>query len=650
MSRRFKLDIAIESPFVFGGAGDLSLGVDRALPRNARGQLVLPGSLVKGTFRDAIESMIRRGKGQLAGMSDAEAVASALFGRASGQADTGFSRDLGSDGADNEPQRGQIFFTDFVCFTGARRTGTGTTLTRIEINDALGSADEGKLEVVELPVVVGELAVFGGHVEIANPALVDPGERLLRLALEAVSALGGHKSAGFGRIARGPETRLINDARKPVSPPALDPSVRSWRAVWLVEGPWLAGTSRDATNVFSGSEVVPGGSLKGAAADALASAGRLPDVGKALSRLGFGHAYPVLGKNADAALAATPLPTPFSVASFDGFGPDPVLVDLARTSGAVVGIQGTSVSAPTYQVDWKGPQFAADAARRGEDWQSLGMAVELAREQRTRVAIDYARGDASVEHGGFGVALDEQLFVTTLVAPTSVNDPAAPVRLISAIDATEDDGRSLLAELTGLTLFFGKTKTPVRLATLVPTPDRAYRVEKRAGLVLMLSTDGVLCSRLDVEACDGDVCAAYRRRFSDAFRDTATGCGVRWQENWVRLSQSFARQRLVGGYQAVRFRANSERYEPWLSTLAGSTFMFAIAAEADEGSIRVVVEELRCSGFPDIATHSAFAFDGDRDTTWQRHPMPRSNGFGAIAPEPLPDAPLPRWLHVMEPN
>lgn len=83
----FILSITLRSPFMTGGDTLPAFGVDARLPHDGDrdGKPVIPGTLIRGVLRDALNALCDRGKGSLPGLAAANhQFLSRLFGRASG--------------------------------------------------------------------------------------------------------------------------------------------------------------------------------------------------------------------------------------------------------------------------------------------------------------------------------------------------------------------------------------------------------------------------------------------------------------------------------------------------------------------------------------------------------------------------------------
>ncbi len=594
------LTLTLRSPFLIGGEERQSSAIDAVTMRDANGErAIVPGSVIKGVLRDALLGLAALGH---KGVGDR---ANCWFG-------------AGSDAeGGNEPRRGGLAFGDLIS-TDPIPTDP-SFYARVAIESDTGSAQEGALQFIDLPWPVGTPVRFSGAIHGERALLDDDAIALIKQALDAVPAIGSMRGIGFGRWS-GFEI-------EPVAPPEPLPPVNLDTGQDLLlrvrfDGPFVVASERPDDNSFAGSEVVPGAALKGAIAD------RIKQDAAALARLSritIRHGYPVAC--AAPAGAGTPAVLPASLAMVPGARKrgvaaqpgetlPPAIIDMMPHADDVLIDRGGGEIVPLhFATDWKPGDadavFAAMAKANG--WQT----PVPRRDQRTRAAIDGARGTARAG----------QLFAIEAVAPVDVEGNALDWEF--RLCGNPADLRALAADLGALSLTLGKLKTGARVvhadvADAPPAPLVTTR-EDRAVATICLSTPAILTRLARIEEAGGDIADAYAGYFAD-------------QLPGLRLDRFFASQRLRTGYQALRFKSSNERFEPWVATEPGAIFQVSVPSD-QRSELEALVQDWARHGLPP---------DGETgDNAWETVPLARENGFGAIATAPLTLPPLPPGARLL---
>jgi hypothetical protein len=454
----------------------------------------------------------------------------------------------------NAPQRGHLLIGDLV----AQQDDEEATLTRVRIDDDTGAAANGGLFVVEMPFALGREVEFCGDVVYwveadESQAVCDDLEKALKL----IPAVGAMKSAGFGWVV---EVSLTLDENRPTTAPPMvaDPVADRIALTITLDRPFLVDARRVADNVFQGSSVIPGAVFKGAVAQRLARAGL--KAGDELTRIVFGHAFP-----ADAPVA--PLPHSLAVnkpcTEFDDFllNPEPRLI-----GGEV----------PCFAPDWKDEAKVAALVNRP-------YAQSLQFETRTRTAIKAETGRPE----------DGQLFSYAAVRPDGRSWRAVLDRNGADKAFFEQVVAMMRQGLDGI----GKTSA-IAQVQIAELPAPVVQPLKDDLWALVLCTPALLN---DPEALRGgtslhDDYAAYWQ--------TVVG---------GKLVRHFARHRLAGGYQGMRFRRAAGTYQPYVLTEPGAVFLL-------QGDCGEALEALARANLPPRPT----------DATWKTCPFMPENGFGAI--------------------
>lgn len=570
------LSLTLVSPFATRGPAARDT-FDLPLARNEKGELILPGPLVLGVVRAALTRLVEELSGDEKSRLDAEI--RALFG-------SGSRRDRGTTQAAwqvaNEPARAQLAIRDLVLdeASAAKQLQNSKDYPRIQLDECLGSVNEGFLQFVALPFLVGEEVTFTGTVDVkASIVAPERAQTLLRKALALVPAIGAIKSSGFGKVAG-------VDVGPAAVPIAAAVTAKRWAAgdllevTYSVDRPFLVGGRMASANLFEGSPVIPGGAIKGTLAEALTRSSRMTDAMRDfLAGLVIGHAFP---RPASGQQSWQPLPLSVATAThkkraivFDRLRATH-LDDPPRRQGKALTL--------AYLPDMKDIRNNSPLrAQLGLDCETPSYVV------RTRTKIDAERGNAAFGDGA------GQLFSYAAVSPSGfvwvgrwVLPEDADATLAGEVEAFLQQG------IVGL----GKTGALIKAIDVrIVTPAASLPAPPYA---LTLMTPAALN---DVDAlrhgCSlADDYAAY------------------WRCRRYTLTQFFASQQLVGGYVALRYPPKAGRCEPYLLTEPGSVFL----VEPAEGA--VPIEQLLRHGLPPN--------DWIDRRTWEGTPFLPTNGFGEV--------------------
>ncbi len=535
------IEITLQVPFATRGLTVSRASLDLPLARNSNKELIIPGTLVMGNVRAALE--------RLAAVPGAPPIANeiaSLLGRPS-EPDTAASQTAWK--VANEPWRAQLTIRDLVidAASAAKRLEDPSDYPRIRVDAVLGSVAEGYLQFIEQPFALGDTVTFTGTVDLrVGPVTAARAEALLKKALALVPALGAIKASGFGRVAS-----VVVGAAAPIRATSGAGStapgdLRS--VVYTLDRPFLVGGAMASTNLFRGAAVVPGGAIKGALARALDDAGlKSAAMDDLLARLTIGHAFPRPEGSQDPPW----LPLPLSLAQTDDHGN---VVDCLFADA-------TAVSESLASSLRFAPDFKSDARLH----RHLGRSGKPpSHDVRTRTKIDNRTGAAAYEDGA------GQLFSYAAIKPSGfewigrwvVPATADPV-LLQTIESFLAAG---VAEL-------GKTdavlRAQVSAVQTLPQPGNE--------LALTLLTPAPLN---DLDALRGG------RSLRDDY-------AAYWQDLGYELVTFFAQQRLEGGYIALRYPPKPGASEPYLLTEPGSVFLVRC-----QSNPKVLPAELLRTGLP----------------------------------------------------
>ncbi|NVO14044.1 MAG: hypothetical protein HXX10_08410 [Rhodoplanes sp.] len=622
--RAIDIRIDLVSPFMTGGEINPLFGVDARLPRDRDQRPVIPGTLLRGVLRDALSAICDR-CGAVPGIAGpGRAFIGDLFGRASGLAKGDDPRrGVDDQGASNEPQRGAVTFMDLVA--DAPGSGTGT-MTRIRIDEGLGSAKEGHLQVVDLPFPIDAVITFKGKalLRTASGLTIDAVVSALNTALQVVPAIGAHKSAGFGRVKAFEVGAGMADSGKRTAAAAAVGTATALSFTLAFDGPFLVGAERVAPNVFAGAVEVSGGAIKGAVADALGANGTLPpDLDAFLSRAVFRAARPAVNAhNRDTATskpeplcesdsAVRPMAVPFSLSVYDNDQPAPnckrfdIHDSILDKNPRII---EASAKPPVLAIDWKTDHSkAVSKALVGKGIVPMSLVADVVgRSIRTRTAINPDLGVAKYEGGG------GSLFVYDMVEPYLRNDPQ---KIAWTFEIVASDGFpvGIIESLDDLRVLIGKAPTAATLSFRGAVTRPVAMATKRDGqwqAAVKLETPALLTPTDLLRQNGSDVAEAYRDYFQQIFAPVS-----------VTLVRFFARQHMVGGWQAMRWRAGAH-YDPWVATEAGSIFLLAVE-QADKDAFAARLSALVADGLPEAGVTG--------EPRWRHCPMARVNGYGEIS-------------------
>lgn len=559
--RRLTLSVVLRSPFIIPGPSVSATVADTEPARNTAGLPIIPYSLIRGLFRDAVQ------KAELPEVL-------AAFGKASGEeaslADTG--RDpmdaTGQRVGSNVPARRTLEFTDLVADVPPPVNGQAAppVFTRIAIDsEGTGAGRDGQLQFIQLVAPLAREVTFTGTITCSatDPDRIIKG---LNLAKELIHAVGSCKSSGFGEV-----ISIKLSAAPTTTRPSVQSSGRLARHVdiaFAIDRPFVVNSERTNANQFKGAEIIPGAVLKGALANLVNHTGISNDQ---LARLRIGHAFPAVTGGAPARI------TPLSLALCRQPDGRRAIFDLL-TAGRLDRHLAEGWSPPAFASDWKSSELLAILNR-------LGMAnPSLRRDVRTRTAIDSNSNTARYdEDNGKGalfsysaVCPDGHHWVSRWLVPDDISDEQ-----LNRLEQVLGDG------LPGI----GKTRATATVVAFTPVADSIPAPLPGDFWALTLQTDAVLGNG------SRDDYAAY------------------WHNLGFRLINHFADQRLVGGYQALRYPARTDGYMPYVLTRAGSVFLLS-------GGDAAQVQELLRNGLPPVSP-----FD---QRNWDAFPFGRENGYGAV--------------------
>jgi len=565
---RIPLTITLRAPWLTPGDALANGETDITLARDTEGRLTLPGTLVHGVLRGALErlgQLIQDAQDDLGGCN-IESTWQRALGIGSGDAAEGKVNAFDSGGA--------LIIPDLVCTASEEEEqGTGRGV-RVTIDPDRGAAADGKILFFELPFPYGTNVKFKGDLLLRRmPDGLTPPQAvgLLERALPRIAAIGGAKSAGFGQV-------VSHEIGVPV--PVHAAKVKAPDAAltvaYRIDRPFLVNAAKESGNIRVSDDRLSGAALKGTLAAAFRALGHEDEA--FFAAMHVGDAAPV-----DTESGAARLVPPLSLAIAEQGQGKKLVCALTTPQGSMRW---------RFSDDWKGLDRPTVHKWLAKQYPGLAEITPSMR-SRTRTAVDPATGGPLYEEERGGA-----LFSEKLVDPTD--------RVWRGVLHSKAEGPSL-DTLCGILQAgapgFGSTGA-VLTGTLEP---REMPEDPKGDIVyLTLQSEARLFTEDD---------AMNRAQIETAYTEYFARLGL-------ALDGFIARQGLRGGYLAIRYRANrDDSYRPWIVTEPGSVFRLRAA---DGGSVAEALKrhDILTQGLPHVAFDRA---------SWRDFPFLREAGFGRVA-------------------
>lgn len=615
-----RVRLAVRAPFLFPGDANGALGVDAVAARDGAGRAIVPATQIHGVVREAMHDLAAASR--IVSTTDLRS----LFGDESPEYDDQRGHD--------QPNRGCLLFSDLTDTAGRR---DASELTRVEIDDVTGAARSGHLWIAEQVAPADTLVTFAGHAVLFwndDPRRIEAIVTALDQAIKLVSAIGAHKSAGFGEMEAAASGIHREGAPEVMGLPSAADADRSWDAAQAAarrdlrsddlspdriglslrfDRPYLVNADRVADNAFVGSAVVPGAVIKGALAETLRRIGDgvLREYAEALAKIRISHAFPMDLARDTRGAQVEPLSWVLArddkkVFRFRDALRVPRSGDANHENPLWDDIPGV------FRWDWKAGWDTR--TRKAAGWPGRHWPTRLPR-THTMVGDDGAAEDQNLyttiplshEHDGLPGEALSFAFSIDITGVTKAERPRAR-RLVALLRQGLDGmGR------TGAHGTIGDLPEAARMAPVAPV------LGHRELFAIVLLTDAVLT---DPSATHLTAEAAY-----DAYWRQVLPMGT--------LVDFIASQRLAGGYLAFRYRPWPDTYHPFTLTEAGSVFLL-------RGPIKDELRALVPGGLP------LPCFTDAPPLTWQTCPFVPENGFGAFRADHLADGTGLDWKVVPE--
>lgn len=609
------VELTVRTPFISGGGGDGVRGLNKLFVRRSDGQIAVNGSHIKGKLREAVRELKRYN-------AVAESVDMlALFGPEA-------STDELIDTQNRKPLhdhrlKGQLRFSDFIVTSPSKQTERAThqkRLAKVRINTKTGTSKEQCLQMVENIFDSGMQVIISGTISFfAEPEVATSTAAMLSTGLKWITALGGSKGSGFGRLER-VSTSLSTS--KAASSPAIIGEPQEFDIHLEFFDDLLIGGIKKATYFVESETVIPGGAIKGSLARFLnrlcgaecdwnaidmrnsAVSTRFPLLAEHFSQIRVTHAFPVAFESTH-----RPVTIPFSAVTVKK---DEEVYDVALLDQASLDAQS---HIPSFQINWK----SSDDTRLEFGW----MRPEIINKTRTAIHEKSRR------------AKDEKLFTFQYLTPFQPREAdhgecrkkikwIATIRLPELDPETQKQLSSEFFEAINQGWqYLGKRDARFTFSVHEPEPmpfDESFTEEtpEQYGgqAIVVLQTDALLFDGQTLAENEGafpNLHAAYSQ-----FWDAVT-------EGACKMNRFFARQKFAGGYQAKNSYQLHNHYYPYILTEAGSVFVLDIK-EPEKADNKLT--QLRQSGLP-LPSDITNLFPKGTEA-WRKCPFVPENGYGEI--------------------
>lgn len=609
MNNKYELQVrlSVKAPLISSGGGDAVRNLNKIFYQTASGELALQHSHIKGKLREAMLELQRYE------CFSPPMVILSLFGQGSSKDEDTQSYPT----SDFLPHRARLHFSDFLVADKALNSRQEQSkLTRVSINSKTGTSKENFLQIIENCFKPGEVVVWYGVISFFSKAeeaaLV---AKNLTLGLKWITALGGSKGSGFGRL-ESVTTELHKVDFSLLQKNDISGVFDGISLYFEFIDDLLIGGITLGSNFIESETVIPGGVIKGSFARFLNRlCDTVPDteaiglnnqkvsdcfplLAKCFSALQFSHAFPV-----HTAQELRPVVIPYSaVKTSSGDGLD-AYFDVALLETPSLDINN---KAPVFQVNWKNTEHLLEYF----GWASCDII------NKTRTAIDTETRRAK----------DESLYTFQYLTPFKAGSENEKVKWIANLRFPElepPEQEQLFTEFNEAIHrgwdVLGKRDSRFRLTvcgrlaenTALPQSEAVFDEDIA---VVVLQSDALMF--------DGNTIAAHQQK-----PDLQSIYNDYWQKTTgdaCQLVRFFARQKFSGGYLAKRYNLY-QHYYPFILTEAGSVFVLKIN---NKEKAKKILHRLLKQGLPLPATITERVPENREH--WEYCPFVPENGYGEI--------------------
>ncbi len=581
---QINITLTLKGPILTQGLGSKQFGLDTSIARNAQGEPVLPGSLIKGNLLHSINEL----NILTAGNFYAQHEITELFGTPANN--------------NNEPARGLLNFDYYWALQTPLQENDNKTCNRIKIDEQLGTVEKGSLQVIESPFTEGENYSFTGIISCYS--LNE--ERLQRLlknchkAFQYISHVGALKGIGFGKVIDVKVTHGLAKVKNQKDHKLK--KLNRFSVNMTFDRPVCFSNQTNMENVFKTKEQLSGAIVKGAIANKIEHDANFLPLAKQLSAIKINWLKPSLNKT-------KPLTIPLCVAYNESDTTMPAFTNHLREQ-TPLNNANTSLLAKAWQSDWKNATYK-QFYQQNKDYQPADIVKSLV----VRTAINpYQENNIHLKN----TAKDSQLFSYQCIE--NKNAAQASVNWQGVIDVSDtEDTATVVKQLQQVfatpLLGLGKTKAQasVTLTKAAPLPD--INLNNSTTLAVVLESDALINLNISQYSPCLNVFEAYKQAFKNI-------------DQHLELVDMCATQQLEGGgyYWHRYFKKTLTDYQPQLLTCAGSVFVFANNAATKTRISRW----LRLGIDPSEGQLGNVKHNNNTEENWQLNPFNRGNGYGEI--------------------
>jgi len=573
----YTLELTLQGPFITQASGTLAWGVDSAMLRY-RDQPVISGSLIRGYLREAMQSISSclNQRKQAKHSDDVSTSMNQWFGTK-------------SVAGSFEPLRANVMFDLFWVLQDKEQFVSGIHRSRIKVGENQ-KVEDGALQVIEDCFPAGTEPTFVGvlKAKFASQKEQQLFEKLIKMALEMIPAMGSFKGIGFGRLLNAElKSRSLRD-KTWLDDSELQGDETRIKLSFTPDRPFCLGRPRrpDSNRIVS-DEVITGNVIKALLADSLR------DDLAAFNALSISHCEPVTLEKQQPLKSLVPL----SIAVDVGVKP-PIVYDMATLAG-----DQQFSGELAFQSDWKPPHWDAVNAE-------LGYQVSESDEQDTQLKkLLLVRTEIDTKSQ---VSAKSALFTLECIDPIGFEWQGV-IDLNGVDHSQRGDFLQKLRqhlksnELTGV----GKTKAALGQIRLTPLENLSTRTVQEGDEIVIILTSQARLFRSGFER--DETPATAKTLYEEYWNSVSDGA--------VSLVRFFAKQTRRGGeYHARRFQ-KGQAYSPEWLTEEGSVFVLKVT---DATKVNPALATWINSGLPVSQSQDK------KPVTWQETPYLPEHGFGQI--------------------
>ncbi len=564
------ITVTLNAPWLVHGSEPGRYGLDTTLLRNHEGLTILPGSLIVGRIRTAWQEMQEN------------------FGLEMPDGAYWF----GSKGI-NHNQYARIWVNDLIA---PKKDEALMHATRITIDAETAAVKSGNLLIMEQTHSAAETVDFKGQWRVYLAASeIKELTNHLRAGLRWHSQLGAQRGIGFGELLA--VTIELNPLEKldKKNQTSTIKNVLQKRLIIKMDRPICVAAQSRRGNVFESSDIVSGGTLKGAIArlicarhgkDSLAECSEASKLAKHFDYLRITHALPSNTKKRPCAI-------PLSLVS----SRNKVILDIAKEKEAKL-IDGKT---PAFQHDWKSEWSTVDADR---GWGKTSTYL------RVRTAIDETKR----------IAKEGDLFAYQCKVPEEETVWITDIHLAGIAESERDAVLTELEEITadgigpiGKTDAWGAVEFSDIKDEVWPQQPLA---DEDDNVIIMLNTPTLLLASSQLDGQQPDLYLLYSNIFNELADKTLT------------LTHFYANHQMAGGEfiwkRYLRPQKKSDNYLPLVLTDAGSVFVLKINREQEKSAW----DKIRCWQQQGLDLPKKVV--SEHGKYWYENPYIPQNGFGEI--------------------